>query len=196
MMDTQSEMNRERRSDSMERMRESAARERNQNERLARQLSTEAMKNWQRSVEGMLALPTAAALGVASSTLYMASLVTRAFEMFQQSTIAIREGMEQTRRELREAAESDDVEVQEGRGRSARKRASHEITKLDEELVALRPEQGAALALAERLEDAIAEARRLTSFGAKRRQAQFIGKLMRKLDEEQLAAIRKVLERD
>jgi ribosome-associated protein len=98
--------------------------------------------------------------------------------------------------EPREGAEPDDVEVQEGRGRSARKRASHEITRLGEELLTLRPQQVAALALPERLEDAITEARRLTSFGAKRRQAQFIGKLMRKLDEEQLAAIRKVLERD
>jgi ribosome-associated protein len=92
-------------------------------------------------------------------------------------------------------AEADEVEVEEGRGRSARKRASHELTRLGEELVALRPQQMAALALPERLEDAIAEARRLTSFGAKRRQAQFIGKLMRNLDEQQIAAIRKILER-
>ena len=48
------------------------------------------------------------------------------------------------------------------------------------------PEQLAALALPERLEEAIAEARRLTSFGAKRRQVLFIGKLMRQLDEEML----------
>jgi ribosome-associated protein len=86
-------------------------------------------------------------------------------------------------------------ETKEGRGRSARKRASHELTRLGEELVALRPEQVAALALPEQLEDAVAEARRLTSFGAKRRQTQFIGKLMRKLDEESVAAIRKALQR-
>jgi ribosome-associated protein len=92
--------------------------------------------------------------------------------------------------EPEEGAEPDDVEVKEGRGRSARKRASHELTRLGEELLALRPEQLAALALPERLEDAIGEARRLTSFGAKRRQSQFIGKLMRQLDEEMLAAVR------
>jgi ribosome-associated protein len=98
--------------------------------------------------------------------------------------------------EPHEAAEpDDDLEVEEGRGRSARKRASHELTRLGEELLTLRPQQVAALALPERLEDAVAEARRLTSFGAQRRQAQFIGKLMRKLDEEQVAAIRKALER-
>ncbi|HSC17007.1 MAG TPA: ribosome biogenesis factor YjgA [Gammaproteobacteria bacterium] len=86
-------------------------------------------------------------------------------------------------------------EIKEGRGRSARKRASHELTRLGEELVTLRAEQVAALALPEQLEDAVAEARRLTSFGAKRRQTQFIGKLMRKLDEESVTAIRKALQR-
>ena len=94
-----------------------------------------------------------------------------------------------------EAEDGDEPEEQEGRGRSARKRASHEVTKLGEELVALRPEQVAALALPERLEDAIAEARRLTSFGAKRRQALFIGKLMRQLDEAAVAAIRSAVTR-
>jgi ribosome-associated protein len=94
------------------------------------------------------------------------------------------------------AAEPDEAEAQEGRGRSARKRASHELTRLGEELTALRPEQVAALALPEQLEDAIAEARRLTSFGAKRRQSQFIGKLMRKLDDDQVAAVRNAVERD
>ena len=89
-----------------------------------------------------------------------------------------------------EPNETDELEVPEGRGRSARKRASHELTRLGEELTALRPEQVAALALPERLEDAVVEARRLTSFGAKRRQTQFIGKLMRQLEEPELAAIR------
>jgi ribosome-associated protein len=98
--------------------------------------------------------------------------------------------------ESTDAAEPDDVEPTEGRGRSARKRASHELTKLGVELVALRPERRAALALPESLEEAVVEARRLTSFGAQRRQAQFIGKLMRKLDEESLAAIRKALQSD
>jgi ribosome-associated protein len=92
-------------------------------------------------------------------------------------------------------AELDELEVQEGRGRSARKRASHELTKLGEQLIALRPDQRAALALPEPLEEAVVEAQRLTSFGAKRRQTLFIGKLMRKLDEDSVAAIRKALER-
>ncbi len=57
----------------------------------------------------------------------------------------------------------------------------------------LRAERVAALELPERLEDAIAEAKRITSFGARRRQAQFIGKLMRRLEPESLAAIRKAV---
>ena len=95
-----------------------------------------------------------------------------------------------TRYDEQTAEEPDEVEVQEGRGRSARKRATHELTRLGEELLTLRPNQLAALALPERLEEAIAEARRLTSFGAKRRQMLFIGKLMRQLDEAAVAAIR------
>jgi len=97
--------------------------------------------------------------------------------------------------EIPDAAAPDEGEIQEGRGRSARKRASHELTRLGEELAALRPEQIAALALPEHLEEAITEARRLTSFGAKRRQSLFIGKIMRKLDDDQVAAIRKAVER-
>ena len=95
-----------------------------------------------------------------------------------------------------DAAEPDELEAQEGRGRSARKRASHELTKLGEQLITLRADQLAALALPEQLEEAVVEARRLTSFGAKRRQTLFIGKLMRKLDEDSVAAIRKALQRD
>ena len=97
--------------------------------------------------------------------------------------------------EPEETTEPDELEVKEGRGRSARKRASHELTKLGEALLTLRPEQVAALALPERLEDAIGEARRLTSFGAKRRQTQFIGKLMRQLDEDALTAVRSAVAR-
>lgn len=95
-----------------------------------------------------------------------------------------------------DAAEPEELEEQEGRGRSARKRATQELTKLGEELIALRPVQRAALALPELLEEAVVEARRLTSFGAKRRQTLFIGKLMRKLDADSIAAIRKALERE
>ncbi len=93
-----------------------------------------------------------------------------------------------------DVVDEQELEPTEGRGRSARKRASHELTKLGVELVELRADKVAALDLPERLRDAVAEAHRLTSFGAQRRQAQFIGKLLRKLDEESIAAIRKAVE--
>ena len=87
----------------------------------------------------------------------------------------------------------DEEERDEEPSRSARKRASHELERLGEELVELRPDRFATLELPERLAEAVAEAKRLTSFGAKRRQARFIGKLMRGLEPEELAAIRKAV---
>ena len=88
---------------------------------------------------------------------------------------------------------SDEIE---GRGRSKRKRATHEITDLGVELVKLGAEKVDALSLPEPLRDAISQARRIDSFIAERRQALYIGKLLRKLDEETLAAVRAVVHVD
>src|SRR5512134_591650 len=77
--------------------------------------------------------------------------------------------------------------------RTARKNASHELQRLGEQLLELRTDRLAALELPERLAEAVAEAKRLTSFGARRRQARFIGKLMRGVEPEELAAIRKAV---
>ena len=90
----------------------------------------------------------------------------------------------------------DDGEEIEGRGRSKRKRATHEITDLGVELVKLGAEKLNALSLPEPLREAISQARRIDSFIAERRQALYIGKLMRRLDEETLAAIRSVVNVD
>ena len=87
----------------------------------------------------------------------------------------------------------DEAEQDAEPSRSARKRASHEIERLGEELVELRADRLATLELPERVAEAVAEAKRLTSFGARRRQARFIGKLMRGLEPEELAAIRKAV---
>ena len=48
--------------------------------------------------------------------------------------------------------------------------------------------------LPEKLVDAVADAKRITNFEGRRRQMQFIGKLMRKLDEGTVAAIEAALE--
>jgi ribosome-associated protein len=77
--------------------------------------------------------------------------------------------------------------------RTARKNASAELQKVGEELTNLRPELLAGLDLPERLHDAIVEAKRLTNFGAKRRQLQFVGKLMRKLEPAVLESVHAAL---
>ncbi|ADU38246.1 ribosome-associated protein [Variovorax boronicumulans] len=73
------------------------------------------------------------------------------------------------------------------------KRESDELQKLGTELLTLRAALFDALQLDEKLVDAIAEAKRITNFEGKRRQMQFIGKLMRKLDEPTLEAVKLAL---
>jgi ribosome-associated protein len=78
--------------------------------------------------------------------------------------------------------------------RTELKRESEELQKLGEQLMTLRGELFERLALPEKLADALAEARRITNFEGKRRQMQFVGKLMRQLDDEQIAAVREALD--
>ena len=59
---------------------------------------------------------------------------------------------------------------------------------LGEALLTLRADLMARLDLPEKLLDAIAQARRITNFEGRRRQMQFIGKLMRPLDAEPIRA--------
>jgi ribosome-associated protein len=74
------------------------------------------------------------------------------------------------------------------------KRESTELQKLGVALLTLRADLMQGLSLSEKLADAVAEARRITNFEGKRRQMQYIGKLMRGLDDETLQAIRDALE--
>lgn len=66
--------------------------------------------------------------------------------------------------------------------KSQRKRDAHAAQKLGERLVDMRESDLADLPLDESLRDAIATARRITSRGARARQLQYIGKLMRAAD--------------
>lgn len=77
--------------------------------------------------------------------------------------------------------------------RSAKKRASESLQLLGVELIDAPGTLLAGLPLPEQLREAILEARNITSFGARRRQSQFIGKLMRRLDDETVDAIRAAL---
>lgn len=77
--------------------------------------------------------------------------------------------------------------------RTARKHASHELQDIGERLVGLRSGALESIPLPDTLREAVVDARRITSFGAKRRQIQFIGKLMRRLDPEALTEIKAAL---
>ena len=78
------------------------------------------------------------------------------------------------------------------------KRESDALQKLGEDLLLLRmPAMQQLVAQAqvpEALNEAIAEAKKITNFEGKRRQMQYVGKLMRKLDESQVQAIRAALD--
>src|SRR5690242_16483777 len=74
---------------------------------------------------------------------------------------------------------SDDIP-----SKTQRKREMHELQDLGAELVALNDSQLATIELPERLLDAVLDARRMTKFEAKRRQLQYIGKIMRSIDPE------------
>jgi ribosome-associated protein len=74
------------------------------------------------------------------------------------------------------------------------KRESEQLQKLGEQLLTLREDLFDALALDDKLVDALAEMKRITNFEGRRRQAQYVGKLMRGLEEDQLQAIREALD--
>ncbi len=74
------------------------------------------------------------------------------------------------------------------------KKHSDKLQQLGEALLTLRQGLMDKLDLPEKLVEAIAEAKRITNFEGKRRQMQFIGKLMRKLDDDTVTAIEAALE--
>lgn len=76
--------------------------------------------------------------------------------------------------------------------KTRRKQAMHALQDLGEALVALDAKRLAELGLPERLVDAVTEARGIRAHEGRRRQLQFIGKLMRDVDP---APIRAALER-
>ena len=82
-----------------------------------------------------------------------------------------------------------DVEV----SKTDLKRESTELQKLGESLLTLRADLLNKLDLPDKLLEALAEAKRITNFEGRRRQMQFVGKLMRQLDPEVLDAARATL---
>jgi len=72
--------------------------------------------------------------------------------------------------------------------RTKKKQHVEELQRLGAALIALPPAQLDALALPAMLVAAVREAQRITSHEARRRQVQFIGKVMRKIDPEPVRA--------
>jgi ribosome-associated protein len=77
------------------------------------------------------------------------------------------------------------------------KQKSNELQKLGEDLLDLRTDLMQQLLtlghLPDALHEAVAQAKKITDFEGKRRQMQYVGKLMRKLDGEQVQAMRDAL---
>ena len=80
----------------------------------------------------------------------------------------------------------DHLPDQERPSKGSRKRASQGLQDLGEQLIELPDALLDALPLPENLRDAVLAARRFPSHGAQLRQRQYIGKLMRKIDTQQI----------
>lgn len=89
------------------------------------------------------------------------------------------------KRELKGSAEMSKTDL---------KKYSDRLQQLGESLLTLRADLMQRLDLSEKLIDAVAEAKRITNFEGRRRQMQFIGKLMRGVDEATLAAVEAALD--
>jgi ribosome-associated protein len=82
----------------------------------------------------------------------------------------------------RPESEADAEPLFDGPSKSVLKREAHRAQLLGEQLIALKDPELLALALPERLHEAIVAARRIGSRGGGARQRQYIGKLMRDID--------------
>jgi ribosome-associated protein len=82
----------------------------------------------------------------------------------------------------------DDGTLPEGPSKTRRKKDMQALQDLGAQLVALSAERLARVPLPESLADAVQEARRITSHEGRRRQMQYIGKLMRGVDPAPIQA--------
>lgn len=78
--------------------------------------------------------------------------------------------------------------------KSQLKREMHALQELGEALIALPKDALKRMPMPEDLGDAVREARRITDHEGKRRQSQYVGKLMRSLTEDEVGALRTALE--
>ena len=92
---------------------------------------------------------------------------------------------QELKRELKGSAEMSKTDL---------KKYSDRLQQLGESLLTLRADLMQRLNLSEKLLDAVAEAKRITNFEGRRRQMQYIGKLMRGVDEDTLTAVEAALD--
>lgn len=78
--------------------------------------------------------------------------------------------------------------IDERPSKSQRKREMHELQALGERLVALPEARLRAMPLPPELLDAVLEARAISARGGRKRQLQYIGRLMREVDAEPIRA--------
>ncbi|HEX8787521.1 MAG TPA: ribosome biogenesis factor YjgA [Telluria sp.] len=78
--------------------------------------------------------------------------------------------------------------------KSELKRQSNELQKLGEQLIEAPRDRVKRVPMPEDLRDAILMCQTITNHEGKRRQVQFVGKLMRSLDEEEVAVIQRTIE--
>ena len=78
--------------------------------------------------------------------------------------------------------------------KSELKRQSTELQKLGEQLIEAPRDRVKRVPMPEELRDAILMCQTITNHEGKRRQVQFVGKLMRSLDEEEVAVIQRTIE--
>jgi ribosome-associated protein len=80
--------------------------------------------------------------------------------------------------------------------RSAQRRAALDVLELGEQLVGMTAAQLGRLPIPDALMPHIRDTQRITSHGARKRQVAFLAKQMRKLDDEELDAIRDAMSKD
>jgi ribosome-associated protein len=83
-----------------------------------------------------------------------------------------------------------------GPSRSAQRRAALDVLELGEQLAEMTAAQLGRLPIPEAVMAQIREAQRITSHGARKRQLAFLAKHLRKLDDEELEAIRDAMAKD
>ncbi|SEJ49767.1 ribosome-associated protein [Paraburkholderia diazotrophica] len=92
-------------------------------------------------------------------------------------------------------ADVDDDNGYDRPSKSQLKREMHALQALGEELAALPKDALKRMPMPEALDEAIREARRITDHEGKRRQMQYVGKVMRGLTDDETGALREALDK-